>query len=355
MKKYLLSLFLAVSVGIILAPVALAHEAYVLPAFEFQAGLKTDAANPLAPLIDPQHLKVFITIGILVALSYLIIIIWSTTKFSDILDKVVRKAAVIGPLIIRIAISAAFFFSAQANVILGPELPLSQVPYGGAIRLFLFIASFMIITGTLTELAAALGIIAYFYVSSVFGFYMITYTNYLGELLVLFLFGSRFLSFDGLFFGQKRWIEKMSDYRFLETPIVRILYGVALIYAGYTIKFLHQGLTVDVYNQYHLGDFFHATAQFIAAGAGLSELMIGFFILIGFSMRWTILISLVFITLSILYFRELLWPHLMLYGISFSLLINSGDKYTIDKYMVPWVRGVLKKAFKGDSTGKQLQ
>ena len=355
MKKYLFGFFFSVSLALIVAPIVFAHEAYVLPAYEFQAGLKVDAQNPLAPLVDPQHLKTFIIIGILVALSYLIIILWSTTKLSEILDGVVRKAAVIGPLIIRIAISAAFFFSAQSNVILGPELPLSQVPYGSVIRLFLFIASFMIITGTLTELAALGGIAVYFYMFSVFGFYMITYTNYLGELIVLFLFGSRFISFDGLFFGEKRWLSGMSSRRFLETPIVRILYGVALIYAGYTIKFLHQGLSINVYNQYHLADFFHSTAQFIAAGAGLSEILIGLFILIGFQMRWTILISLAFITLSILYFRELLWPHLMLYGISFSLLINSSDKYTIDKYMVPWARNILLSVFKKGATDKQLQ
>lgn len=352
MKKYFYSIFFVIIFGTLVVPVVFAHEAYVLPATEFQAGLKIDASNPLAPLVDPQHLNTFIIIGILVAISYILILLWSTTKFSEILDSVVRKAAVIGPLIIRIAISAAFFFSAQANVILGPELPLSQVPYGSAIRLFLFIASLMIITGTLTELAAGIGIVVYFYVASVFGFYMITYTNYLGELIVLFIFGSRFFSFDRLFFGQKRWIDKISNYRFLETPIVRILYGVALIYAGYTIKFLHQQLTIDVYNQYHLVDFFHSTAQFIAAGAGLSEIMIGLFILIGFEMRWTVLISLAFITLSILYFRELLWPHLMLYGISISLLINSSDKFTIDKYMVPWARGVLKSVFKPKSIDK---
>ena len=163
------------------------------------------------------------------------------------------------------------------------------------------------------------------------------------ELIVLLLFGSRFLSFDQLFWKKKLWVKALELYKEYETPIVRVGYGLALIYAGWNIKFQHQELTVWVYNQYHLKDFFHASAQFIAAGAGLSEIAIGFFILIGFTMRWTILISLFFITLSLIYFHELLWPHVMLYGISFSLLINSADKLTIDHYMVPWVRRLIKK------------
>jgi uncharacterized membrane protein YphA (DoxX/SURF4 family) len=170
--------------------------------------------------------------------------------------------------------------------------------------------------------------------------------NYFGELLVLLLFGSRWLSFDKYFFGKTLWFKKLEKYKDFEIPIVRICYGIALIFAGYTIKFQHQELTVMVYNQYHLKDFFHASAQFIAAGAGLAEIIIGIFIVFGIAMRLTILISLVFITLSLLYFHEMIWPHMMLYGISFSLLINSADRFTVDRYMIPWARNLRKKIFR---------
>jgi hypothetical protein len=76
-------------------------------------------------------------------------------------------------------------------------------------------------------------------------------------------------------------------------------------------------------------------------GAGLAEILIGLFVILGFAMRWTIIISLAFITLSILYFQELLWPHFILYGISFSLLINSGDLFTADHWIVPWLKKLV--------------
>ncbi|HZZ99692.1 MAG TPA: DoxX family membrane protein, partial [Candidatus Paceibacterota bacterium] len=334
--RFLLLVFSAMFLA--LAAPALAHEAYVLPASEFQPGLHVYSSNPFAPLIDPSHWKLFLLISALVAISYVLVLWWSTTNVSDRFDRLVKKAGVIGPLVIRLAVSASFFYSAMSNVILGPELPLAGLPVAGLFRFLLFLTSIMILTGTLTEIAAAIGIAMFIYVSHHFGWYLMTYTNYFGELLVLLLFGSRFLSVDRLVFGTKRWFQGLEKYKYLEVPIVRVLYGVALLYAGYTIKFAHQQLSIDVYNQYHLINFFHASAAFIASGAGLAELTIGLFVLLGFFMRWTVLISLVFITLSIFYFQELLWPHFILYGISFSLMINSGDKFTIDHYMVPFFK-----------------
>lgn len=320
-----------------------AHEAYVLTRGEFQQGLASTTKYPLVPLLDPAYITTTGIVAILVIISYLLVILWSTTKWASLLDLAIKKAKVIGPITIRLAISASFFYAALANSILGPELSLTLIPGGLFIRVLLFALSIMIFFGFFTEIAALIGLIIFFYVSSVFQWYMVTYANYFGELIVLFLFGSRFLSLDKYLFGKNAWNRALQKYRELEIPIVRMLYGVGLMYAGLTIKFTHQSLSIDVYNQYHLANFFHASASFIASGAGLCEILIGLFILIGFMQRFTVLISLCFITLSIFYFREMLWPHFMLYGISFSLLINSADKFTIDRYLIPFARKIVQK------------
>jgi len=326
------------------APVVFAHEAYVLPANEFQAGLGISAQHPFAPLVDAGHLGTFLLIAVLVAISYILSFLWSATSWSDFLDKFIKKAEVAGPLIIRLAVSASFFYSAQANVMLGPELQLAIIPGGAVIRFLLFVLAFMILFGIFTEIAGAVSLVLFAILAWHFGWYMATYANYFAEFAVLAVFGSRFLSFDRLFYGEKRWFSGLTRYTFLEIPFVRVFYGIGLAYAGYTIKFAHQNLTIDVYNQYHLVNFFHASASFIAAGAGLAEILIGVFVILGFAMRWTIIISLAFITLSILYFQELLWPHFILYGISFSLLINSGDIFTADHWIVPWLKKLVRRA-----------
>lgn len=345
MKKYLSSFIFFLGFLFFVTP-AFAHEAYVLTRQEFDKGLQINSINPFAALFDPSYLTITAIITICVISSYFLVILWSITKYAAILDRIIKKAKFVGPLIIRLAISSSFFYAAQANAVLGPELSLAHLPGGEIVRFLEFVIAFMVIFGVFVELAALIGLGIFLYVSWQYGWYLLTYLNYFGELIVLLLFGSRYISFDRLFFGKKLFIKGLEKFKEYETPIVRILYGAALIYAGYTIKFQHQILSVWVYNQYHLKDFFHASAEFIASGAGLSEVTIGLFIIVGFVMRFTILISLVFITLSLLYFHEMLWPHFMLYGISFSLLINSADTLTIDKYLAPCVGSILKKIFK---------
>lgn len=340
---FVMGVTVAVSPFLFSAHVVSAHEAYVLTASEFKAGLESYTRYPFAPLFDAAHIKTFLLTALAVIFSYILVFIWSASRLSQALDGIIKKAKIAGPLIIRLAISASFLYAAMSNSVLGPELPLSMVPYGMVVRFLLFLTGLMVLFGVLVELAAFIALIVFIFVTFTFGVYMVTYANYFGEIIVLLLFGSRYLSFDGWIFGKKLLVEKLERFKWLETPIVRVLYGVALIYAGYTIKFVHQGLTVNVYNEYHLVNFFHAAASYIAAGAGVAEISIGLFIILGFAMRWTVLISLVFITLSILYFRELLWPHFMLYGISLSLLINSGDRLTLDSKIVPWLRGLLRK------------
>lgn len=341
MKKFLFIILLVVSLLAGIRPV-FAHEAYVLSRQEFQKGLAQNSPNPLGPLLDPSHFKISAIITVCTMLAYFLILIWSVTPWAYSLDKKIKKLRFLGPLLVRLALSSSFFAAAQIDVVLGPELSLAHIPGEPFIRYLLFTLSLMVFLGVFVELAGLIGVIIFIYLTKFYGAYMLTYLNYLGELLVLTFVGSRFISVDGAFFGQKLLFPKFESLKKLEVPIVRIMYGLALIYAGWTIKFQHQILSVWVYNEYHLQDFFHASAQFIAAGAGLSEILIGLFIVLGFAMRFTVIISLFFITLSLVYFQELIWPHLMLYGISLSLIINSGDILTIDHYLIPWVRRLLK-------------
>lgn len=324
---------------------ASAHEAYVLTRQEFQQGLMQTTSNPLGPLFMPSYRMITLFITLCVIISYICVVLWSTTSWAGVLDKVIKRAKSVGPLIIRISIAASFFYAAQANAILGPELSLTAMAGGDVIRFLLFVLALAILLGLFTEVAGFIGLCLFCYTTYYAKDYMITYANYLGELLVLCLFGSRFLSLDLLFFGKKLWFSGLEKWKTIEVPLVRVLYGIALMYAGWNIKFSHQEISVWVYNQYHLNNFFHASAGYIAAGAGVAEIIIGLFILFGITMRFTLLISLFFITLSIFYFREMLWPHFMLYGISFSLFINSADQFSIDRYMVPWARNIRKKLF----------
>lgn len=310
-----------------------AHEAYVLPINAFWSGLGNPISfHALDALKSFENVKItfFVTLGVvvLIIVNFLFRLTWLGRLFHGSLEKL----APLGPFFVRGAISASFFFSAQSNSFLGPELSIDDMPYAIFIRWGLYLASFMIAVGLLTELAALIALVAFTISFFVFGTYMITYFNYLGEIIVLLLFGMRVWSFDRKILGPLKRLKSFEKY---ETTIVRAFYGIALMYAAFTVKFLHPDLSYRVVVDWNLTQFhflFPSDPLLVVLGAALAEFAIGFLILVGFEMRLVVLISLFYITLSLLYFRELVWPHLMLYGISLNLVVQP-EILTIDHFI----------------------
>jgi hypothetical protein len=323
---------LALSVLGLLAPsLVSAHEAYVLPRDFFWQGIRAPI-NPkaLAALRNPADVLLMLEITAAVCALIFLNFLFRRSRLGARLSRGIERLAPLGPFAVRLAIAAALFFGTASGAFLGAELPLASLPGADLLTWLLYAASGMILVGFLTEVAALLALLAFALATSVFGLYLGTYLNYFGELLALLLFGMRQFSFDRHVLGPlKGWRARWEKYG---PAIVRICYGVALIYAGITVKFLHPDLTLKVINDWHLTQFhwlFPSDPLLVVLGGGLAEAAIGLFILVGFEVRMTVLISLFYITLSLLYFRELVWPHILLYGISINLLVQP-ETFTLD-------------------------
>lgn len=330
MKKILL-LISALCGFFIVAPVVSAHEAYVLPGDYFWKNLDGPASfRALNALRDQHNVLIFSEIAGAVFLLLVLNFFFRRSAPGRRFHEWLERPAFMGPIVIRLAIGAAFFYSALSWSFLGPELPLQTFPWAGLMRISLFAASGMILAGFLTELAALFALILFTFGFFFFGAYLMTYLNYLGELVVLLLFGMRRWSFDVWMFGPLGRLRRWERY----APVmVRVSYGVALVFAAITVKFLHPDLTVSVVSNWHLAQFhwlFPSDPLLITLGGGLAELVIGLLIIFGFEMRLTVFISLIYITLSLLYFRESVWPHFLLYGISINLLIQP-ETFTLDR------------------------
>lgn len=331
LRKFASPFFLLLCVLASFIPsIASAHEAYVLPTAYFWQQLNgPDSFGALNALANPDNIRItfYVVAGTFVV--YLLNFLLRRTKLGHKLHKAPERLAFLGPIFVRAAIAAAFFYSALSWSFLGPELSLYGMPVPWLLRGVLFAASGMIALGLFTEVAGVAALIVYCIGFWRYGLYIVTYLNYLGEIIVLALFGMRKWSLDKLIFGPLARFKKLREY---ETTIVRVCYGIALIYAAITVKFLHPAMTARVVTDWHLTQFhwlFPSDPLLIVLGGGLAECAIGLFILIGFEMRLTVLISLFYITLSLFYFRELVWPHLMLYGISLSLLVKP-ETFTLD-------------------------
>jgi uncharacterized membrane protein YphA (DoxX/SURF4 family) len=336
---------------------ASAHEAYVLPYDTFWHGVEGSWSDiAFAAMENPQNLHLVIKIVLWVWLFLGLNFLFSGTNVGKKVDAWFEQYAHFGPHFVRGTIAIVFLFSAVGNCFLGPELHLSLFTYPFAVRVLLFVMSIMIFLGIFTEIAAAIGVFLFLWSYQVFGAYMFTYLNYAGELVVLLLFGMRVFSVDRFLFGPLKrflWFEKY------ETVIVRVFYGAALIYAAITVKLLHPDLTTYVVNEWNLTRFhwlFPSDPLLVTLGAGIVEAVIGIFIIFGFELRLTVLVSLFYITLSLLYFRELVWPHLLLYGISINLLVQP-EVFTLDHLLLErlpgmhpwWKRPFLSHTHKGKS------
>lgn len=310
-----------------------AHEAYVLPYETFWRALG-EPAGPKAfdALKNPHNFWVFIVIAATTALLLTLNLLLRRTKLGGRLHRWPERYAHLGRHFVRFAIAAAFFFSAASQTFLGPELREGLFPHAPLISLAVFAISLMIAFGLFTEAAALLGLAVFIKSFSIFGPYLLTYFNYLGELIVLLLFGLRTFSLDHYLFGPLRRFKYLKKY---ETTIIRAFYGLGLMYAAVTVKLLHPAITLQVVTDWHLTRFhwlFPADPLLVTFGAGLAELVIGFFITIGFELRLTVLVSLFYLTLSLLYFGEAVWPHLLLYGLSFNLLVQP-ETFTLDNFL----------------------
>lgn len=347
MMKYLVT-FLA-SVGATFFPmrIAFAHEAYVIPYQQFWDEMSRPFGQPSFHALAGENLGITIAIITAVLVGLILNFFFRQSRLGGKVHSFFERFAHYGPLLVRFALAAALFFSAYTNTFLGPELPLEILPFAILARILLFLASVMIAFGFLTELATLFVLGIFILASIVVGPYMVSYANYFGELLVLLLFGMRVFSVDKYIFGKLKHLKSLEKY---ETLIVRGFYGLALIYAAVTVKLLHPDLTLYVVNHYNLTQFswlFPSDPFLVALGAGIVEIVIGLFIIIGFEMRLTVLVSLFYITLSLIFFGEQVWPHLILYGISLNLLVQP-ERFTLDHILfkhhrkdVPWWKRIF--------------
>lgn len=310
-----------------------AHEAYVLSKAQFENGLHTSGPNVFNALRSSSNLRVFFLISIVIFAVLVVNFLFSRTRIAKEISNKLEKLSRFGPLLVRLAISASFFFSALSNSFLGPEIPLDTMPYGLMLRAGLFLISFLILLGFFTELAGLVALISFTIAATVYHWYLASYLNYFGEIIVLILFGTREQwSVDRWMFGKLR---RFFTIKLYEIDIVRAFYGLALMFVAVDVKLLHPNLTMLVVNQYHLTQFhwlFPHDPLLVTLGAALAELTIGLFILLGFQLRLTVLITLFYITLSLFFFREMVWPHFLLYGISFNLLITP-QKLSLDNWL----------------------
>ncbi len=329
-KFYLVTLGL-LPYGVLFFPkVSYAHENYVLTKEQINGGVKDFSINVFSTLSNPGNLKIALLVGLG---SFVVIVLYFFFQHSRSgiwLDGQLNKLEGAGHVVLRLALAASFIFSAHTLSYLGPEISVFSLPGGTIIRLLLYILGFALILGIFTELVSIISLGILLLATYVYKDYMLTYFNYFGEFIALIIFGSRIFSLDRLFFGVSKLQQKYKKY---EIAIIRTTYGISILYPAISIKLLHPIIIVDIVNQYNLTQFhwlFPRDPVLISLGSGLAQVAVGIAIIAGFQTRLNSLVTFSLMILSVIFFKEAVWPHYILLALALYLVINNGGEFSLD-------------------------
>lgn len=309
---------------------ASAHEQYVLTKTQFDQDYADSSINVFDALKTPENLTIAIEIGIGTLLLFILYFIFLGSRLAPFFDRALIVLEPTSHALIRIAVGLSFIYSAATSVYLGPEIPLSSFPFGSIIQYGLFVVGVLLVFGFLSEFAGLVSLFIMFAAAWVYRDYVLTYFVYFGEFAALLFFGSRIFSIDKLIFGAKKIAEKFKEY---EIAILRVTYGISVLYPAIAVKLIHPRVIVDIVNQYHLNQIhwlFPQDPLLIALGTAAAQIVVGLCIVVGFETRLNAFVTLILYVLSILFFKEVVWPHYILLALAFYLITNDGGKFALD-------------------------
>jgi len=314
--------------------IASAHEVYVLPSDVVAKDLTMPSLG-VFEIISTHAGQFFFWFFISIWAILTVLSISLSKPLEKYLHPYFESLKRYAPLAGRLTLGSAIIASGYYGALFGPELPMSDFLPTIAIhpfKTFLIVAGTLITVGLFTRIVASLLVLIYLAMWVHYGTYMLTYTNYFGEMLLTIIVGNASHALDRYFHHMYPyvfhefllWIER---HAFL---ILRVTFGISLIFASLYAKFLHAQLAIDTVITYNLTNYFPFDPEFIVLGAFAIELLLGLFFLLGIEVRFASLFLLFWLTLSLLYFGEVVWPHLILAGVAIAIFLHGYDRNTIE-------------------------
>ena len=313
--------------------IASAHEVYVLP----KGVIAHDLTMPplqVFSIITAHTGQFFFWMFITAWAIFTILAISLSKPVERHINPFLNRLKPYAPLVARLTLGVAITASGYFGALFGPELPLADFLHpvsAHAAQILLITTGTLITAGLFTRISAAILMLFYLMMWQHYGAYMLTYTNYFGEMAIALIVGNATFALDKYFHhlyphtihNAVAWLE---NHAFV---ILRACFGVSLIFASVYAKFFHAQLAIDTVTRYHLTDYLHFDPPFIVLGAFCIELLLGLFFVLGLEVRFASLFLLFWLSLSLLYFGEAVWPHIILAGVAIAIFMHGYDKYTV--------------------------
>lgn len=331
MRRSLLRYVAALASFFFAAP-ASAHEVYVLDHATIVRDMALQSPNPFGAVWENEYRFFFWAfVSVVTVLTVFCVSLFHASWLDRLLGSLKRYA----PVVTRVTLGVCLIACAQFQGLFGPELPLHDFvgAYAPYLRDLLFALGALALIGLFTRTVALIALAIFALSIARYGSYMLTYANYLGEMLITLILGGGIFSIDQFISGKRlpELARRFEPYAFL---LARVGFGVAVMFAAFYAKFLHSQLAVDTVVQYHLTNYFPFPPLFVVLGALIIETLIGLFFILGIEVRWTALFFLFWLALSLWYFGEVVWPHLILIGLNFALIAHGYDRYTLESWVL---------------------
>lgn len=330
------------ALGTLFVPVAAsAHEVYVLS----DATIASAATEPPFDMIAValQDMHQFLFWGFVAVFIFFSVFLVSILRpVERTLDPILMRLKPFAPAVARITVGIGLISASYFQASFGPELPLeaSYGPYAHLVSLALSIIGTLMVIGFWARGAAVAALILFGLSVYMHGAYMLTYTNYLGEMIVLLLIGSHRMSVHSLTGWSERFHKRFHFFsdklKPLAFPILRVCFGISLLYASLYAKVLHNNLALQVASlplaghQYPLAHYLGFEPHFLVLGAAIIEIVIGMLFVLGIEIRFSSLFLLFWLSLSLWYFGESVWPHIILIGIPLAFILHGYDNYSLE-------------------------
>lgn len=320
-----------------LPAIANAHEVYVLDPATVSRAMAVPSPNPFDAIAGNTFNFVFW--GIVTAVVFSTFITASAFRlYEQRLDPFLFKLKKFALPVVRVTVGLCFIAFSYSGNLYGSELFLAA-GFGAAaplMQILIALVGVLAVLGLATRLAGALMLGIYALALYAFGPYILTYTDFFGAAAVITILGGGLYSVDQITgFGSAQAISvytrRLRPYAFV---ILRISLGWGVLYASVYAKYLHSQLALDVVNQYDLTRFFPFDPLFVVLGALIIEFLAGAMVLFGITLRWTLVFLAIWLTLSLAYFQELIWPHGILFGVAISLFLHGYDRYSVEGYVL---------------------
>lgn len=325
--------FLATLSVFLFPALASAHEVYVLDQPTIDAAMAAVSPNPfLAYFGNEYHFYFWAIVSIVVVLTIAAVTFFRLfeKRCGPFLFRMKKFALPVA----RVTVGLCFIAFAYSGNLYGSELFLDRgfsdlAPY---FQVLIAILGLLAVVGYRTRIVGASMVLLYLGALYAYGTYILTYTDFLGAALLLMILGGGKFSLDEVLKLRATpailsFTKPLQPYAFL---LLRICFGWGVLFASVYAKYIHSQLALSVVTTYDLTRFFPFDPLFVVLGALIIEFLAGLMILLGIAVRWTVLFLAMWLTLSLLYFQEFIWPHGILFGLAIAIFLHGYDRYTVE-------------------------